>query len=439
MTKNGIVWSLRNRIFLLKLGEIVTLTLSMFLSLFLWEFYSNSSMSYTFRQYQTMVFLELSWIFVAMISESYDRKNIQNLFLYFCEPLRTAFFCGVIYAVFYFFSPRNTLPRGTAFIYCIASCFLTIIWRYTHFKIFSWQELRENIVIIATKNLLGIDKRINKSHFSVVEIIAPSQLEKILNRNLQKVHRIIYNPNEITKNEIYQLCALNDRGIQIISIYTFYEELFSRVSLESPDLLELPHIRRNLTAYKFLKRGIDLTGALIGLAFAFSLLPFVALLIKIDSSGPIFFSQMRKGKNGKNFRLWKLRTMFAIHEENHMWTQKKDLRITRIGKLLRKTRIDELPQLWNVLRGDVSLVGVRPLSIEQCEKFAKEIPYHNLRHLITPGITGWAVINQGYVNSNEGALIRLEYDLFYVKHCNMWLDLFILMRTITTVITLKGL
>lgn len=439
MTKTGIAWSLRNRIFLLKLGDIVALTFSMFLSLFLWEFYSNSAMSYTFRQYQTMVFLELTWIFIAIISDSYDHKNLKDKFLYLCEPVRTAVFCGIIYALFYFFSPRNALPRGTAFIFCVVSCFFTMVWRYAHLKIFSLQELRENIVIIRDKNILEISSFLSTSHFSVMAIIAPTEIQKITHLPLEKVHRIIYNPKEITKKEIYQLSTLNDKGIQIISIYTFYEELCSRVSLESPNLLELPHIYKPSTMYRFCKRCIDLTGAVIGLGFSLFLLPFVALLIKMDSCGPIFFSQIRKGKNGKNFRLWKLRTMHVVQEKDHIWTQKKDSRITRVGKFLRKMRIDELPQLWNVLRGDVSLVGVRPLSIDQCEKFAKEIPYHNLRHVITPGITGWAVINQGYVNSSEGAAVRLEYDLFYVKYCNIWLDIFILMRTIAIVLSLKGL
>lgn len=126
-------------------------------------------------------------------------------------------------------------------------------------------------------------------------------------------------------------------------------------------------------------------------------------------------------------------------EKESMWTQDVDQRITRIGKFLRKSRLDEIPQLWNVLKGELSIVGIRPLSKEQCDKFAKEIPFHNMRHIAKPGITGWAVINQGHVNTMEGARVRLEYDLYYVKYRNIWLDIFIILRTIWTVVTLKGM
>ncbi|WP_372371451.1 exopolysaccharide biosynthesis polyprenyl glycosylphosphotransferase [Candidatus Uabimicrobium sp. HlEnr_7] len=432
------VWSLRSKILLLKIGDVLLLVLSGFLSFFVLPVYAN--FHYSVQEYWTILFLTILWVFISVISDSYNHKNLQKIFRSLQEPIRITIFCWIVYVVFYFFSPRNSLPRSTVLIYCFVSCLLTMVWRFAHFAIFSLEKMRQKIIILSKEKLFDFDQVMSSNYFEVTEVLSSTNVNKVIKlTSTQQIHRVIYNPKEMTENEIIQLNMLNDRGVQITSIYLFYEEFYSRVSLKCPDLFELLNTQRDMVLYKFLKRCLNLSGALIGLMIWMPLFPIIALFIKIDSPGPIFFSQIRRGKNGKDFRLWKLRTMFVVHETNETWTQSKDPRITRVGKLLRKTRIDELPQLWNVLCGNLSLVGVRPLSADQCERFARKIPYHNLRHHTTPGITGWAVINQGYVNSDDGAIIRLEYDLFYIKNCSIWLDILILLRTISIVITLKGL
>ena len=164
-----------------------------------------------------------------------------------------------------------------------------------------------------------------------------------------------------------------------------------------------------------------------------------ALLVRLTSLGSAFYRQVRTGMHGRPFTIYKLRTMVNDAEAGGVqWAEKNDTRITPLGKFLRATRIDELPQLWNVLRGDMSLVGPRPERPEFVEQLEKEIPFYRARFAVRPGITGWAQVKHRYVNSIEDTKTKLEYDLFYIKNRSLWLDLVILGKTAKTVVTFRG-
>jgi exopolysaccharide biosynthesis polyprenyl glycosylphosphotransferase len=187
------------------------------------------------------------------------------------------------------------------------------------------------------------------------------------------------------------------------------------------------------------KRAIDVLLSLFGICVTLPFLPFVALLIKIDSPGPVFYSQSRIGRDNKPFRLWKLRTMVRdADKDNVHWTTNNDARITLVGKFLRKIRLDEVPQLFNILKGDMTLIGPRPEAVSLVELYKKEIPYYLERHMVTPGITGWAQINYPYGNSVEDAREKLKYDYYYIKNRSIVLDANIFLRTIRIVLTGKG-
>jgi lipopolysaccharide/colanic/teichoic acid biosynthesis glycosyltransferase len=161
------------------------------------------------------------------------------------------------------------------------------------------------------------------------------------------------------------------------------------------------------------------------------------LLIKIDSPGPVFYTQHRIGKDEKEFKLVKFRSMINDAEKNGaVWAQKNDTRITRVGKIIRKTLIDELPQFINIIKGEISLIGARPERLEFVKKLEKEIPFYNIRHLAKPGLTGWAQINFKYGNTISDALEKLQYELYYIKNRSLLLDLRIILKTIN--IILKG-
>jgi lipopolysaccharide/colanic/teichoic acid biosynthesis glycosyltransferase len=170
--------------------------------------------------------------------------------------------------------------------------------------------------------------------------------------------------------------------------------------------------------YAFEKRAMDLLLACSALLVLTLLLPFIAIAIWFDSGPPVFYRQERVGLNGKHFWIYKFRTMFP------------DEQVTRVGRFLRRTHIDELPQLWNIVKGEMSLVGPRPERPEYVERFEKEIPNYSLRHSLKPGLAGWAIVQKGYETTAEDALIKLPYDLYYIEHKSLGLDMIILVRTL---------
>jgi len=177
----------------------------------------------------------------------------------------------------------------------------------------------------------------------------------------------------------------------------------------------------------------------VSLILSFPIILLCSLLVVMTSKGPAFFKQIRVGENGKNFVIYKLRTMVENAESaGAQWASKNDIRITPLVRFLRSSRLDELPQLWNVLKGDMSMVGPRPERPEFTESLSKNIPYYDLRNLVKPGLTGWAQVKYPYGASEEDALRKLEYDLYYIKHQSIFFDFNILIRTVLTVLERKG-
>ena len=225
---------------------------------------------------------------------------------------------------------------------------------------------------------------------------------------------------------------------------SMYEELLGRVPihhLESDCLIRsFVDEARVGGFYEAGKRLLDIIGGLVGLVICAIFTPLVAILILLDSGWPVIYRQVRSGKGGKPFTMYKFRTMRKDAEKDGkvQLTREKDIRITRIGNFLRRTHLDELPQFLNVVRGDISLVGPRSERPEWIEEFQKQIPFYRARLLVKPGITGWAQVNYSYYATVEEMAIKLEYDLYYIKHRNMLTDLLILLRTFTQVIAFRG-
>ena len=184
---------------------------------------------------------------------------------------------------------------------------------------------------------------------------------------------------------------------------------------------------------------MDLILASLGMLVLAVLFPLIALAIYLDSPGPIFYTQERVGKGGRVFRIYKFRSMVPDAEKGRaVWAQENDPRVTRVGRILRRTHLDEFPQFWNILKGEMSAVGPRPERPEFVEELAREIPFYRVRHAVKPGMAGWALVKYGYASSKEDALIRLQYDLYYIKHWSPWLDLVILCKTVVDTLTFRG-
>lgn len=232
-------------------------------------------------------------------------------------------------------------------------------------------------------------------------------------------------------------------GVEVSHMNAIYEELFQRVPIEHLDatwmLRSFMDEARKTAYYEAAKRVLDILGALVGLALLTLMFPIIALWIYLESGRPILFVQERVGRHGERFRVRKFRTMLPdIQRERGRWASEDEHRITRFGRFLRKTHLDEFPQFWDVLRGKMSLVGPRPEQPELVQKLEQRIPFYRARLLVKPGLTGWAQVNMGYVGSLEETRIKLEYDLYYIKHRNLLFDLYIILRTFGAVFGARG-
>jgi sugar transferase (PEP-CTERM system associated) len=232
------------------------------------------------------------------------------------------------------------------------------------------------------------------------------------------------------------------RGVEVIDAPTFYEEITEKLLIEdtTPSWFIFSNGFKMTYPLRLFKRAIDLVFSIAGLILTAPLLPLVALMIRIDSRGPLFLRQIRVGEMEKKFLLYKFRSMRSDAEKasGAVWATKDDPRITRVGKFLRKTRIDELPQLFNVLNGDMSLVGPRPERPEFIVKLKKQIPFYSERHFVKPGVTGWAQIRYPYGASVEDAIEKLRYDLYYIKNISLFLDTQIILETAKVMLLGRG-
>ncbi len=240
------------------------------------------------------------------------------------------------------------------------------------------------------------------------------------------------------------LLDAQEHGLEIIRMPVVYEELLNRVPIR---VLEADWILRSFVDearvsgfYELGKRLLDIAGGLVGTLIFLVILPFAALAIFVDDKLPVFYDQTRSGRGGQPYKIVKFRTMRRDAEPDGkpQWAKEDDERATRVGKLLRKTHLDELPQFLNVLRGDMSLVGPRAERPELVELFQKHVPFYRARLLVKPGITGWAQVNFGYASSIDETITKLEYDLYYIKHRSLIMDLVILLRTPATMLGFRG-
>lgn len=231
-------------------------------------------------------------------------------------------------------------------------------------------------------------------------------------------------------------------GVEVVDAVSFYEEMTGKLLVENiqPSWFIFSDGFRVTKFMRIQKRALDIFMSSLGLLMAAPFIPVIALLVKIDSPGPVLFKQSRVGQGEKNFLVYKFRTMRNDAEKGTgaVWAQTNDPRVTRIGKILRKTRLDEIPQLYNVLKGDMSFVGPRPERPEFVEQLTTRIPYYAKRHFVKPGLTGWAQVKYPYGASEEDSLEKLRYDLYYIKNYSLFLDLQIILETIKVVLFGRG-
>ena len=259
----------------------------------------------------------------------------------------------------------------------------------------------------------------------------------------QKVHRVIVAmPDRRGMIPMHELLDLRMNGVKIEDATSWLEKISGKIEVENlyPSWLVYGQGFRRSTAFIMIRRVISILISLIGLILALPLLPFIVLAIRLDSKGPVFYTQTRVGKGGRLFKVVKFRTMRQDAEAatGPKWAGDNDPRVTRVGRFLRSSRLDEIPQLWCVLKGDMAFVGPRPERPEFIEMLSKEIPYYGVRHMVRPGLTGWAQVRYKYGATVQDSLEKLQYDLFYIKNASIGLDMLIMFQTVKTVLLRRG-
>jgi exopolysaccharide biosynthesis polyprenyl glycosylphosphotransferase len=340
-----------------------------------------------------------------------------------------------------------------------------MVWRFFYIQVFTSKRFLRKVLIIgagkAGKTLLKAVNQISPAPFSIigliddnpeiqnmtvegVKVIATSdRMLEIIEK--EKITDIIVSiSGEIQGKTFQKLLDAQQKDVEIIRMPVLYEQLFSRVPI---DILEADWILRSFVDqfkfnrfYALSKRVLDIVGGMVGTLVLIVLFPFVAIAILLESGRPIFYSQTRLGKGGQEFNIIKFRTMRQDAEKNGeaQLATEDDERATKVGLTLRKTHIDEIPQFINVLKGDMSMVGPRSERPSLVEHYLRRIPFYRARLLVKPGITGWAQVNFGYAGTVEETIIKLEYDLFYIKNRNLILDLLTILRTPGTMLGMQG-
>lgn len=409
-------------------------------------------------------FLPLFWM--ILLIELYDMRRASRRKDTIQGILIAAAVGFVLYLLVFFVSTSDPLPRRGVAIFIISSVILTFAWRLIFIRVFTAPLFMRRVLIVGAgrqgSELCRILKDFNPMPFHLVglvdddpnkfqteiegyPVLGPANcIEDLIRESL--ITDIIFSiSGEISPELLRVLLRVQEGGVELTTMPIVYEELLGRVPiflLQSDWILRSFVDQRTVGVfYEGIKRLMDIVGGLVGTLIFLICAPFVSFMILLETGRPILFTQSRLGKNGQKYIIIKFRTMLQTVSEKFSLPRAAtagDTRVTRIGRFLRKSHLDELPQFFNVLSGEMSLVGPRAEQSELVDLYQFKIPFYRARLLVKPGLTGWAQVNYGYAATVEETASKLEYDLYYIKHRNFLLDFVILVRTFSTVIGLKG-
>jgi exopolysaccharide biosynthesis polyprenyl glycosylphosphotransferase len=360
----------------------------------------------------------------------------------------------------------NSLPRIAVGAFLVLASVLTLVWRGIYIRLYTSSGLMRRVLIVgagkAGYSLADIYRKQNPPPFNLIGYIDDDpkkqgksfhgfrvfgSSERLLDiiEDMHISDIVVAITGEVKGTTFQTILDVQERGVEVTRMPIMYEEMTQRVPVEH---LESDWVIRSFVdqvrvsgVYELFKRLMDIFGGLAGLLIFAFIFPLTALAIVVESGLPIFYSQERLGKGGRLFRIYKFRSMLQDAEEDGeaKLATINDPRVTRVGNFLRRTRLDEMPQFLSVLTGEMSLVGPRAERPELVTQFQRQIPFYRARLLVKPGLTGWAQINYGYVASVKETAVKLEYDLYYIKHRTLNMDFNIVLRTIGTVLRRTGI
>lgn len=429
------------------------------------------SMLYDFQYFNFSDYRSTSWgitlavyiLFFGEVFEMYDLRKAESRF----QILRSVFFTSILTTIFFIFTPiiAPSLPenRLQIFYLFLALIIPIIIWRFIYITFIFSPKFYKNILLIGNNKTLEfiIPKILEKSSEAKIAGYISDRELSLKNGKIYKVRdnelirffndnhisEVVVCSNNASKKVISginnQIIQLFEDGVNIKSFENFYEEITFRVSDSQLNEHFYNHLafskNHENRFYLTTIRIIDIVVAFLGILFLIFISPLLLLGNIIGNKGSFFYKQKRVGKGGDEFDIIKLRSMIMNAEENGaVWATTNDVRVTSFGKFLRKTRLDEIPQFINVLKGEMSLIGPRPERPEFVLELSKKIPFYAIRNVVKPGLSGWAQVMFPYAKSIEDQGIKLRYDLYYIKKRGFFLDFKIFIKTISTVLFFRG-
>lgn len=450
---------------LLMASDVIAVSVAVFIALRIWAAVAREPFDLAFIWPRSLWFIIMLglWLLLASANDFYELRiaasrtaTLQRLILITLQMF-------VLYLIAFFLSRPLALPRLFIGYYGIASFILIGLLRLINPVLYGWAEARRVLIVgtdWAAMTIIGAIGRHAHRVYDIRGVIAePDDVLKDLcdipvvgtgKDILRLVHTeqiselIVSSTHEVSGTTFQGVMDAYEHGVSIVPMPLLYERITGQVPVEHVSnnwAVVLPIDGNSIfNPYPTFKRLIDILLSLVGMSVFLLLLPFLALAIKMDSPGSIFYWQERTGLNGRSFRIYKFRSMRsdAEAETGAVFSKEGDPRITRVGWFIRKTRLDELPQIYNILRGDMSIVGPRPERPEHVKRLTEKIPFYRTRLVIRPGLTGWAQVRYGYGSTDEDALIKLQYDLYYIRHQSLALDLNIMVRTVGKVLRMSG-
>jgi sugar transferase (PEP-CTERM system associated) len=398
-------------------------------------------------------------VFTLLLTYYFDlygpRRIAESWEIYFRLLLVLSVLSFVLAGIVFIFPETDIAP----YVLVAGVSFLTValvLWRWAYERIISLAVFRERVYVLGCgQQARMVVETLRSSRDAGMEVIGwkgesetngqhdhfAAELRAFCGLKPGVDRVIVAMEDRRQSMPVRELLDLRLRGVVIENSSTLLERLTAKLPLDglNPSTLIFTEGFRMSATQQLLRRLLSLAVAFLALVICLPFIPLIILAVRLSSPGPVFFSQTRVGRRGCPFTAYKFRTMRQDAEANGaVWAAKEDPRVTPIGGFMRKTRLDEIPQLWNVLRGDMAFVGPRPERPEFVQWLSKEIPFYDLRHMIRPGITGWAQVRYQYGASLEETKRKLEYDLYYVKNQSIGLDLLIMFETIKTIILRRG-
>ncbi|QTE23062.1 exopolysaccharide biosynthesis polyprenyl glycosylphosphotransferase [Polaribacter cellanae] len=452
-------FNISERKLFLRIIDVLIITLSIYFSTKFLEFtYINFNKPYIVSW---LLLLTIYYLIFGEIFQLFNLNVSNNRYTVVRSIVLTTFTTTVFYIFTPYFSPSLPANRLQIVYFFLVLTVPVILWRFIYIlTIFSPKYFKTVVFVGHSNKISKMLQQVNndnfhyiKAYFSDKEIKGVDGFHDISKTSLKdldidkNVNEVIISKENLSANIVnnlnLELIYLFEKGVNIVSFGKFYEDVTVRVPREYLGSNFYDHINfsKNNTnrLYLFGLRATDVVVAVSGIIIFILLIPFIFIGNFFGNKGPLFYSQIRVGKNGKHFKIYKLRSMVKNAESGKaIWAQKNDTRITTFGKFLRNTRLDEVPQFFNILKGDMSIIGPRPERPEFVQDLENQIPFYAIRHVVRPGLTGWAQVNYPYANTIEEQETKLRYDLYYIKERNGFLDFKILIKTATTILFFRG-